>query len=920
MRLKNLLPYTACALVLGILRLPASATTFVLMDEGDLAAASTAVVTGWVTGVEAHPDEGTGGVNTYVTIEPTDIVAGTLPEGEIVLRERGGQVQGRVEKIFGAAEFSVGEQVMVFVSQDADGSLHTTNMAMGKYTVQSSIRGIATVSRTLGAEVMVLDRATGHLHATVAPDVVELGQFVQHIRTAASRSRRPGSHTPRVRLIPPELNGSAPYTDQSPFTYLGNPSRWFEPDAGQTVLYQIDPTGDARNGLAASRSAVDSALAAWTNVPNSSLVLADGGLLSAPLPFTGCDGGSRIVFNDPFNEITDPEGCGGVLAIGGYCSSGETRTINGTTFQRITVGKIVFNNGWEQCDLWDACDLAEVATHELGHTIGLGHSADDNATMNASAHFDGRCAALETDDIAAAQFVYPEGVSLPGPSPAPQPTATSTPVPPTATPVPTNPTGVTNDACTNATTIASVPYSGTSSTSGASISTGDPVPTCGNGGRGKSVWYRFTAPSNGTLIADTFGSNYDTILATYVGSCGSFSPVPNGCNDDASSAQSRVSLQATAGTSYYFMVTAYSGNGGTLSFHVSWQGSASTATPAPTATPQPPTPIVDRNGPTATAVPAIPTATLRPPTPTFTSAPPRQSGVVNDSAATPFDIASAPATVTFSTSAATQDASDPAPVCGNRSRSRSVWLRFTAPGNGTLTADTYGSNYDTILAAFTLSANTFAPVACNDDSGSAQSRVSFQASAGTTYYFMVTAYSNVGGSLMFHVSFQGGSGAPAPSATPTPVQRVSSPTPTWTPVQQAPIPPSNAGVTNDVCTTATTLTSVPSSSAMSTTRAAAEASMPGPTCGNRSTGRSVWYRFTAPTTATVSVNTYGSTYDTILAAYSGSCAALTPVACNDDSVGAQSRVSFQVTAGTTYYFQVTAYRNDGGPLNFQLTH
>lgn len=919
MRLKSLVSCIACALLLSGLRLPAYATTFVLMDERDLAAASTAVVTGWVTGVQAHSDGRTGGVNTYVTIEPTEIVAGTLPEGEIVLRERGGQVKGRVEKIFGAAEFKIGEQVMVFVSQDADGSLHTTDMAMGKYTVQSSSRGLTTVTRSLGAEVMVLDRATGHLHTSVGPEVVEFGQFVQHVRTAANRSRRPGIHTPPVQLTPPELNGSVPHTfDQSMFTYLGNPSRWFEPDSGQTVLYQIDPTGDARNGLAASRNAVDNALAAWTNVPNSSLVLGDGGLLSAPQPFTGCDGGSRIVFNDPFNEISDPVGCGGILAIGGYCSSGETRTINGTTFQRITLGKVVFNNGWEQCDLWDACDLAEVATHELGHTIGLGHSADDNATMNASAHFDGRCASLESDDIAAAQFVYPDGVTLPPPT-APQPTATSTPVPPTPVPNPTNPSGAANDACTNATTVTGIPFAGTSLTTTASIGSGDPAPACGNGSRGKSVWYRFTAASDGTLTADTFGSSYDTILATYVGSCVGFSPVPNGCNDDASSRQSRVSIQATAGTTYYFMVTAYSDDGGTLSFHVAMQGGASTATPTRTATPQPPTPVVDLSGPTATAVPATPTVTTPAPTPTFTSAPLPPSGLPSDSASTPFDIPSAPSTVTFSTSAATLDPTDPAPACGNRSRSKSVWLRFTAPSNGTLTADTFGSNYDTILAAYGRSGNTFIPVACNDDTGSAQSRVSFQTSAGAAYYFMVTSYNNTAATLVFHLTFQGSGGGPTPNATPTAVVRVI-PTPTSTPAQQVPVPPSSSGVTNDVCTTAITLTAVPSSSGISTSAAAAEPSVPGPACGNRSTGKSVWYRYTAPTTTTLVANTYGSTYDTILAAYSGSCSALTPVVCNDDSVGSQSRVSLQVTAGTTYYFQVTAYRNDGGRLNFQLTN
>ena len=1108
MRLKRLFIGVVCGVTIGLRPSAAHATTFVLMDEHELAAASTAVVTGWVTGVESHADAATGGVNTYVSIEPTAVIAGTLPEGEIVLRERGGQAQDRNEKIYGAAEYATGEQVVAFLSQDSDGSLHTTAMAMGKYVIQAPSGGLATASRHFGAEVMVLDRATGRLHQHAGPEVVNLNQFEEHVRTAALRSHRPGSQRRPVRLTPPELGLTIPHAYESPFTYLGNPSRWFEPDFGQPVLYQVDATGDARNGPTVSRNAVDSAFAAWTNVPNSGLVLSDGGLLSAPLSFAGCDGGSRIVFNDPFDEITDPVGCGGILAIGGYCSTPETKTVNGTTFQRITLGKVVFNNGWEQCEIWNACNLAEVATHEIGHTIGLGHSEDSTATMAAVAHFDGRCAGLASDDITAAQFIYPEGgVPAPSTPAAPPPSATSTPPPATPAPTPTSPTGVSNDACANATAIDAAPYSNTTLTITATLDGTDPVPACGNGSRGKSVWYRFTAPSSGTVTANTFGSSYDTILATYAGSCGGFTPVPGACNDDTSGRQSRVVFQATAGTTYYFMAVAYSNNGGSLVFQLTFQGVANTPAPTATFTLRPPTPTsTTGTAPTMTSTPIAPAPTLTspPPTPVLTSTPqppaPAPAGPQNDSAATPLDIAATPFSQTLSTSSATLDPSDPAPACGNRSRAKSVWYRFTAPSTGSLTANTFGSNYDTILAAFVRSGNTFTPVACNDDSSSMQSRISFQASAGMAYYFMVVAYSNNGGTLVFQLAFQGTGNPPAPTATYTPLRatptyaqgapptatftaepqaaaatptatspsacpndacmnamdissmpfsytmvtsaatldptdpapwcgnrsraksvwfrftpssdgaltadtfgsnydtilaafakvgdtlnpvsgacnddtsgaqsRVAfqatggvayyflvtaysnnggnlafhmsfqsiggappptatlsatappafSPTPTVPPGMQGPAPPSNSGLANDACTGASEITVTPYSTSTATTIAAVEANAPAPSCGNQSRGKSVWYRFTAASNGTLAAQTYGSNYDTILAAYVGSCSALSPVACNDDSVGAQSRVAFQAVAGSTYYFLVTAYRNDGGTLVFQLTN
>ncbi|MGH3054307.1 MAG: PPC domain-containing protein, partial [Gaiellaceae bacterium] len=140
----------------------------------------------------------------------------------------------------------------------------------------------------------------------------------------------------------------------------------------------------------------------------------------------------------------------------------------------------------------------------------------------------------------------------------------------TSPPAPTSPGGGSNDACANALAVPAVPYSGTTTTTTATTEGSDPTPSCGNHSRSKSAWYRFTAPSSGTLTADTFGSTYDTILSVYTGSCGAFTPLTNGCNDDSGSVQSRVSFPATAGSTYYFLVTAYAGNGGTLHFDLTY--------------------------------------------------------------------------------------------------------------------------------------------------------------------------------------------------------------------------------------------------------------------------------------------------------------------------------------------------------------
>jgi hypothetical protein len=76
------------------------------------------------------------------------------------------------------------------------------------------------------------------------------------------------------------------------------------------------------------------------------------------------------------------------------------------------------------------------------------------------------------------------------------------------------------------------------------------------------VWYTITVGSAGTLIVNTFGSSYDTILSIYTGTPGSFTGV--GCNDDSGGLQSRLMLSVVAGQRFVIMVSSFSAGGGVL--------------------------------------------------------------------------------------------------------------------------------------------------------------------------------------------------------------------------------------------------------------------------------------------------------------------------------------------------------------------
>jgi hypothetical protein len=81
-------------------------------------------------------------------------------------------------------------------------------------------------------------------------------------------------------------------------------------------------------------------------------------------------------------------------------------------------------------------------------------------------------------------------------------------------------------------------------------------------------------------------------------------------------------------------------------------------------------------------------------------------------------------------------------------------------------------------------------------------------------------------------------------------------------------------------------------------------------------GASVWYQWTAPASGSVTFDTIGSTFDTVLAAYTGSSVgALTSVASNHGSAGnGASRIVFTATSGTTYRVAVDGFNGSVGGL------
>lgn len=240
----------------------------------------------------------------------------------------------------------------------------------------------------------------------------------------------------------------------------------------------------------------------------------------------------------------------------------------------------------------------------------------------------------------------------------------------------------------------------------------------------------------------------------------------------------------------------------------------------------------------------------------------------NDDFAAATAIATLPYTTSQDTSDATSDPGDPTDCSSNGS----VWFSYTATSVGLIEANTFGSGYDTVLSAWTGAPDSLSMWACNDDTSGLQSQIRLSPTPGTTYYFMVAVCcgsgGSGGGSLQFAVS------------------------------QSQP-----AG--NDSFGNATSVTALPFTDEQDLTTAGTE---PGEPTGCFTASSTVWYSYTPATTQSVMAST--QEYFGAVAAYTGSdISALSQVSCSRQAD--YQPVVFTAQAGTTYHFQVGAVSGTG---------
>ena len=212
-----------------------------------------------------------------------------------------------------------------------------------------------------------------------------------------------------------------------------------------------------------------------------------------------------------------------------------------------------------------------------------------------------------------------------------------------------------------------------------------------------------------------------------------------------------------------------------------------------------------------------------------------------------------------------------------------IWYSYTATCTDTVTFSLCGqADYDSRLALYSGDCDNLSLVACNDDGPGCPGFTSLleaDLTEGTTYFLRIGGFSG-DGSGTISISCGGG-----------------------------------GGITNDECAGATPLNL--GANGFTTVGATGVTVLP-PECasfGNVNINNDVWFTYTATATGVTTVSTCGTaTFDTRLAAFSGTCDNLTAIGCNDDGSGCSgftSLMTFNAVCGETYYIVLGAYSTVG---------
>ncbi len=389
--------------------------TYVMASDTTLADRAEVIVEVQVLKVDPSPGVGRPVTDYLMAVE--QVIRAEVVASPLTVRVLGGVLpDGMGLHVYGAPRFAPGQRALLFLKSRPDGTYRILHFMLGAFHLVEQDGQTLAVRQLSEAEEISIP---GRVRPRVGPRDLEL--FRAWLEDRAGGVKRAADYF---------VDADVDFQKFTLLTSSGRGIRW--PDFTSNVSFRAHSGGQP--GVSGGGfSQASTAVSVWRNDPNSDVRYVYSGTTSATGGLTNFDSVNAFLFDDPNDNdsFDEPFNCaqGGTIAIGGPWFSG-THSHNGETFSTTAGGDVVTNKGIDCLsggDPWfgERRRAEEVFAHEIGHTLGLGHSCGDDsspscsssvlsdALMRATVHGDNRGARLNSDDRAGIRFLYGEPVAVP---------------------------------------------------------------------------------------------------------------------------------------------------------------------------------------------------------------------------------------------------------------------------------------------------------------------------------------------------------------------------------------------------------------------------------------------------------------------------------------------------------------------------